>query len=362
MTKRIHNFSAGPATLPLSVVQEAQKNLVSFGDLGMSILEISHRTKPFEAVIQEAADNIRHLYQLPDNYHVFFLQGGATLQFSMVPMNFLHGDHADYLLTGSWGKKAIKEAKKQGAVDLAWDGVETKFTKVPEQKEMQLKSDAAYVHMTSNETIEGVQFHYTPETGTIPLVCDASSDFLSRPLPVNQYGLIYAGAQKNAGPAGVTLVVLRDDLLKKIPDNLPNLLDYRTYVEGKSMTNTPPVFPIYVVMLVTRWLRNEIGGLEKIDAINREKAGWIYDVIDQSPDFYRGHADQKARSLMNVTWRLPNEDLEKQFVQEADAAGLSGLKGHRSVGGLRASIYNAMTREGVQALVDFMHAFQKKHS
>jgi len=360
MSERIHNFSAGPAVLPLAVLEEAQRDLVMLPGVGMSILEISHRSKTFDEIIGRAESNLRELLNLPDNYHVLFLQGGASLQFSMIPMNFLPKDaSADYILTGSWGKKALKEAKKAGATNVAATMADGNFTRVPDQDELKLDPEAAYVHFTSNETIEGVEWKQEPEVGDVPLVCDASSDILSRPLPIEKYALIYAGAQKNMGPSGVTLVIVRDDLLARIPEGLHTMLDYRTHVEAKSLYNTPNTFGIYIIMLVTKWLQ-EKGGLEAMYAENEAKAKILYDAIDATP-FYRGHADADSRSLMNVTFRLPSEELEKKFAVEATAAGLDGLKGHRSVGGIRASIYNAFPRAGVEALVSFMKEFERKN-
>jgi phosphoserine aminotransferase len=360
MTERIFNFSAGPAVLPLPVLEEAQRELVALPGVGMSVMEISHRSKAFDEIIGKAESGVRELMGVPDNYHVLFLQGGASLQFSMVPMNLLPaGGSADYVLTGSWGKKALKEAKKVGAANVAATMADGGFTRVPGQDELNLSPDAAYVHITTNETIEGVEWKREPEVGEVPLVADASSDIMSHPIPVEKYALIYAGAQKNMGPSGVTLVIIRDDLLSRIPENLPTMLDYRTHTENKSLYNTPNTFGIYIIMLVTKWLK-DIGGLEGMQRANEEKAQLIYDAIDAT-DFYRGHADADARSIMNVTFRLPSEELEKRFAQEATAQGLDGLKGHRSVGGIRASIYNAFPKEGVEALVSFMKEFERKN-
>jgi phosphoserine aminotransferase len=360
MTERIFNFSAGPAVLPLPVLEEAQRDLIGLPGVGMSIMEISHRSKTFDEIIGRAENGLRNLLGLPDNYHVLFLQGGASLQFSMIPMNLLpDSGSADYILTGSWGKKAVKEAKKTGAVNVAATMADGNFTRVPAQDELKLDPHAAYVHLTSNETIEGVEWKGEPEVGDVPLICDASSDILSRPVRVERYGLIYAGAQKNMGPSGVTLVILRDDLLSRIPEGLHTMLDYRTHVEAKSLYNTPNTFGIYIIMLVCKWLE-EKGGLEGMQSENEAKARLLYDAIDATA-FYRGHADPDSRSLMNVTFRLPSEELEKKFATEATAAGLDGLKGHRSVGGIRASIYNAFPREGVEALVSFMKEFERKN-
>jgi phosphoserine aminotransferase len=360
MTERICNFSAGPAVLPLPVLEEAQRELVSLPGVGMSVMEISHRSKAFDEIIGRAESGLRELLGVPENYHVLFLQGGASLQFSMIPMNLLpKGGSADYIVTGSWGKKAVKEAKREGAVNVAATMADGGFTRTPGADETNLDPQAAYVHITTNETIEGVEWKREPEIGDVPLIADASSDILSHPIPVEKYALIYAGAQKNMGPSGVTLVIIRDDLLKKIPDNLHTMLDYRTHVENKSLYNTPNTWGIYIIDLVCKWLQGK-GGLEGMERENEAKAGLLYDAIDAT-DFYRGHADADSRSIMNVTFRLPNEELEKRFAGEATTAGLDGLKGHRSVGGIRASIYNAFPREGVEALVSFMKEFEKKN-
>jgi len=364
MTERVFNFSPGPATLPLPVLQEVQQNLLALPGVGASVLEISHRSKTFEEMIAQAEANIRALLSLPEEYHVLFLQGGASLQFSQVPMSFLRGTgrSADYIVTGSWAKRALAEAQREGAVRIVWDGKADNYSRVPKHGEYEIDPSAAYVHFTSNETIQGVQFPAEPEVGDVPLVCDASSDFLSRPIDVKRYGLIYAGAQKNVGPAGVTIVIIRQDMLEQVPDDLPTMLNYTVHVEHRSLYNTPPVFAVYVVMLVTRWLLENIGGLEQMHAINQQKAQLLYEAIDRSEGFYRGHAQPDSRSLMNATWRLPSEELEVQFVKEAKEAGLHELKGHRSVGGIRASMYNAMPIEGVRTLVEFMEHFRQKHA
>jgi phosphoserine aminotransferase len=383
MTERIYNFSAGPAVLPLPVLEEAQRDLIALPGVGMSVLEISHRSKAFDEVIQGCEADIRKLAGVPENYHVLFLQGGASMQFSMVPMNLMGGSppyykesgswqnltrtqvperlpgKADYVVTGSWSKKAIKEAQKVGQVNIAASTESENFTRVPRQDELKLDPEAAYVHITTNETIHGVEWKYDPETGDVPLVTDASSDIFGRPINVGKYALIYAGAQKNLAPAGVTLVFIRDDVLARSPQGMHTMLDYNTHAKNKSLYNTPPVFAIYIMRLVMKWLIEQ-GGLEAAERRNEEKAKLLYDVIDSS-DFYRGHAVPNDRSLMNVTFRLPSEDLEKQFVSEATKAGLDGLKGHRSVGGCRASIYNAFPKEGVEALVSFMKEFERTH-
>jgi phosphoserine aminotransferase len=360
MTERLHNFSAGPAVLPVSVLEEAQRDMLSLPGVGMSVMEISHRSKTFDEIINSADSGLRSLLGIPENYHLLFLQGGASLQFSMVPMNFLPADgSADYIITGSWGKKALKEAERSGVANVAATMADGGFTRVPGSDELKLDPKAAYVHITTNETIEGVEWKKEPEVGEVPLVADASSDILSHPIPVDKYALIYAGAQKNMGPSGVTFVILRDDLLKRIPDGLHTMLDYRTHVENKSLYNTPNTWGIYIIRLVTKWLL-EKGGLEAMHRENEAKAQLIYDAIDAT-EFYRGHADPDSRSIMNVTFRLPSEDLEKRFASEATAQGLDGLKGHRSVGGIRASIYNALPLEAVEALVAFMKEFEKKN-
>ena len=359
MKGRIHNFNAGPAVQPLPVLEEIQAELLDFKGSGMSITEVSHRSKWFDEVIDDATGRIRRLLKLDETFHVLFLQGGASLQFCMIPMNLLpEGRSADYVNTGTWATKAIKEARVQGkAVKVVASSEDKNFSYIP--KKISFSPDAAYVHITSNNTIKGTRWASFPNTGGIPLVCDMSSDIMSRPLDVSPFGLIYAGAQKNLGPAGATLVIIREDMLKRIPEGLPTMLDYTTFVEHNSMFNTPPCFAIYSVQLVLKWLEETIGGLEKMEEINREKASLLYRAIDQS-DFYTGTAEKESRSVMNVTFRLPGENLEKQFVQEALEHGLAGLKGHRSVGGCRASIYNATTMEAVKALVDFMDEFARK--
>lgn len=358
MTERIFNFSAGPAVIPVPVLEEAQRDLLSLPGVGMSVMEISHRSKTFDDIIGRAEAGLRELLGIPPNYKVLFLQGGASLQFSMVPMNLLLSDgNADYVITGSWGKKALKEARKVGTVNIAATTADGGFTRIPGQDELQLTPQAAYVHITTNETIEGVVWKNEPEVGDVPLVADASSDILSHPIPVEKYGLVYAGAQKNMGPSGVTLVIIRDDLLQRIPDGLHTMLDYRTHAENNSLYNTPNTWGIYILGLVCNWLKDK-GGLRAMQRENDEKAQLIYNVIDGT-DFYRGHADPDCRSIMNVTFRLPSEELEKKFASQATAEGLDGLKGHRSVGGIRASIYNAFPRAGVERLVSFMRDFER---
>jgi len=359
-TTRVFNFSAGPAVLPLGVLEEAQRDLLSLPGVGMSILEVSHRSKPFEDILAGCEADLRKLGGIPENYQVLFLQGGASLQFSMVPMNLLTpGSSADYIVTGAWSQKAVKEAKRVGGVKIAATTERENFTRVPPQSELTLDPGAAYVHYTTNNTIFGTEFQYLPDTGSVPLIADASSDIFSRPLDVSKYALIYAGAQKNLAPAGVTLVIIRDDMLKRTPASLPTMLQYGVHAENKSMYNTPPVFAIYIMRLVATWLLKQ-GGLAEVDRRNARKADKLYAAIDRT-GFYRGHATKDSRSRMNVTFRLPSEDLEKRFAKEATAAGLDGLKGHRSVGGMRASIYNAFPEEGIDALVQFMAEFERKN-
>ncbi len=363
MEKRVYNFSAGPAVLPLAVLKEAQRDLLALPGVGASVMEISHRSKAFTAIIEQAEANLRKLLAIPDGYRVLFLQGGAQMQFAMIPMNLLRGTGktADYITSGSWSKKAVKEAKTQGEVNIAWDGAADNYCRVPKTDELQLTPDAAYAYFTSNETIQGVQFSAEPQTDDVPLVCDASSDILSRPVPIEKYGILYACAQKNAGPAGVTVVIIRDDLVRQSPDDLPSMLSYKVLAEAKSLLNTPPTFAIYMLKLITDWLLDEMGGLEKMEQTNRAKARLLYDVVDQSEGFYLGHAELESRSMMNVPFKLADSELDGTFLQEAQQRGLTALKGHRSVGGCRASIYNAMPREGVVALRDFMLEFCDKH-
>jgi phosphoserine aminotransferase len=363
MEKRVYNFSPGPAMLPLKVLEQAQRDLLALPGTGISILEISHRSKAFEQIIGQAEANLRTLLKIPSNYSILFLQGGALLQFGMIPMNFLRntGKAADYIVTGTWSNKAMSEAKNQGELKTAWTGKADNFKRVPRQDELKLNPDAAYVYMCSNETIQGVQFKADPKVGNVPLVCDASSDFLCRPVTIEDYGIYYACAQKNAGPAGVTTVIMRNDLVEKSGADLPSMLNYKVLAENKSLLNTPPVFAIYILKLVTDWLLNDIGGLEKMHEINRSKAAMLYEVVDQAGGFYGAHAEPESRSIMNVTFRLPNDDLQAEFLKGAVARGLAELKGHRSVGGCRASIYNAMPVEGVKTLRDYMVEFRKGH-
>jgi len=359
---RAHNFNAGPSILPLSVLEQAQQELLDFKGTGMSVMEMSHRSKEFDAVIQGAEADLRTLMGIPSNYKVLFLQGGATLQFAMIPMNLRPaGTSADYIVTGSWSKKAYKEAQNLGETSLAFSGDSTNFNRVPNQSELKLDDKSAYLYFCSNETIHGVEFGPEPvPPAGVPLICDNSSDFISRPIDVSKYGLLYAGAQKNAGPAGVVMTIIREDLLERVPAKLPAMLDYKVQVEGTSMHNTPPTFPIYIVGLVFKWALS-LGGLGVVEQKNIEKANLIYNVIDASGGFYKGHASPESRSKMNITFRLPTEELEAQFVTESKKEGFIGLKGHRSVGGLRASTYNALLLESAKALSEFMVEFQRKN-
>lgn len=357
---RVFNFSSGPAVLPEPVLLEAQRDLYALPGVGMSVLEISHRSKAFDRVISEAKADLREIAGIPDDYDVLFLQGGASLQFSMVPMNLLPADgSADYVVTGSWSQKAVKEAKRVGRVRIAASTEEGNFSRVPAADALDFDSGAVYAHITSNNTIFGTQWQSFPDTGDVPLVSDASSDIFSAPIDVTKFGLIYAGAQKNLGPSGVTLVIIRKDLLTRSQATLPTMLSYKVHAENDSLYNTPPAFGIYILGLVLKWLKAE-GGLPAAAERNARKAAKVYAEIDRT-GFYVGHAAADSRSLMNITFRLPSEDLEKAFVKESTAAGLDGLKGHRSVGGLRASIYNAFPEAGVDALVSFMRDFERRN-
>ena len=359
MPERIFNFAAGPATLPYSVLEQAAKDIVNFNDKGIGLIEMSHRSKEFVAVADRTEALLRELMGIPANYKVLFLQGGASSQFFMVPMNLLGPDRkATYLNTGTWSKKAIKEAKLFGQVEVAWSSEEQNFTSVPRDDEYTVAADSQYLYFVTNNTIYGTQYPAMPNKDAL-LIADMSSDILSRPVDVSRFGLIFAGAQKNMGPAGVTVVIIREDLLDRVPAQVPTMLKYKTHAEKDSMFNTPPCFSIYCVGLVLQWLK-DLGGVTAIERLNRDKAALLYQAID-STDFYRGHADKDSRSLMNVTFNLPTPELEAQFVREATAVGLDGLKGHRSVGGCRASIYNAFPREGVERLVGFMADFAKKN-
>jgi phosphoserine aminotransferase len=358
--KRIFNFNAGPSALPLKVLEEIKDSFLNFSDSGMSITEISHRSKWFDDVINDAALRVKRLLKLGDNYKVLFLQGGASLQFSMIPMNFLkEGDTADYINTGTWSTKAIKEAHIQKKnIDIPASSEDNNFSYIP--KNINFNKNAKFIHITSNNTIKGTQWNNFPDTSGVPIVCDMSSDIMSRKLPMEKFGLIYAGAQKNLGPAGVCMVIIRDDMLNMIPDGLPTMLSYKTFAEKNSIYNTPPCFAIYTVSLVLKWLEEDIGRLKKVEELNSKKAKILYDIFDSS-SFYTGTAAKDSRSLMNVTFRLINENLEQKFIKDALENGLGGLKGHKSVGGCRASIYNAVPIEAVEALASFMKEFERKN-
>lgn len=359
MSHRIHNFGAGPATLPLPVLEQVKEELLDFSGTGMSIMEISHRTKEYEAVNAEAESLFKELLGAPDDYRVLFLQGGASLQFAMVPMGFLkQGETADYILTGTWSEKAYEEAKKLGDARIAASTADEKYVRIPDMSEISLSENPSYIHITSNNTIFGTQWRDLPSFGPGKMIADMSSDILSRNFNVTDFGLIYAGAQKNLGPSGVTVVLISPEMLEKSRKDLPTMLRYDIHAKNNSLYNTPPVIGVYVLGLVLKWVKNN-GGLNEMNRINEEKASLIYDTIDASGGFYRGHAKPGSRSIMNVTFRLPNEELESTFVSQSSKAGLVGLKGHRSVGGLRASIYNAMPIEGCASLADFMKEFQR---
>ncbi|MCV6611610.1 MAG: 3-phosphoserine/phosphohydroxythreonine transaminase [Amphritea sp.] len=359
MTRK-YNFSAGPSALPQAVLEQAQQELLDWRGHGLSIMEMSHRSPEFVSVAEKAEQDLRDLMSIPNNYKVLFMQGGATSQFSMIPMNLLRGKTtADYINTGDWSKKAIKEASRYCDVNIAATTEADNFTSVPTQAELKLNPDAAYVHYTPNETIRGLEFDYIPETGDVPLVADMSSTILSRPVDVSRFGMIYAGAQKNIGPAGLTVVIIRDDLLGDTLPGTPALYDYKVTADAGSMHNTPPTYGWYLAGLVFQWLKDQ-GGVDAITEVNRRKAEKLYSAIDNC-DFYSNPVAHNARSWMNVPFILANADLDKQFLQEAEAAGLLNLPGHRSVGGMRASIYNAVPEDGVDALIEFMLAFARQH-
>jgi phosphoserine aminotransferase len=359
--KRVFNFNPGPAALPLEVLQQAQTEMLDYKGTGMSVMEISHRSKEFEAIVSEAQADLKDLLQIPANYKILFLQGGASLQFAMLPMNMRPaGASADYIVTGTWSKKAFKESQKLGISKAAANLEADNFNHLPAQSELKLDPQAAYLHFTSNETIHGVEYFTEPvPPAGVPLICDASSDFISRPIDVSKYAMLYAGAQKNAGPAGVVICIIHEDLLAKVPANLPNLLDYKALAEENSLLNTPPCWSVYIVGLVLKWAKG-LGGLQAVEKRNLAKSGLVYQAIDGSGGFYKGHA-RSDRSRMNITFRLPSEALEDQFASEAKKNDLIGLKGHRSVGGMRASLYNALPVEASEALVKFMKEFQQKN-
>ncbi|MEO3943886.1 3-phosphoserine/phosphohydroxythreonine transaminase [Gorillibacterium sp. CAU 1737] len=360
MSKRAYNFNAGPAALPLEVLQQAQEELVDYRGIGMSLMEISHRSKEYEAVNAETQQLLKDLLGIPEGYKVLFLQGGASTQFAMIPLNFLsEGKVGAYVHTGSWAEKAIKEAELIGQTAIA---AETKpgTLSIPALSEIQIPENAAYLHITSNETIAGTQYQEYPDTGSVPLIADMSSDILSHPFDVSKFGLIYAGAQKNLGPSGVTVVIIREDLLEKANKKLPTMLRYSVHAKNDSLYNTPPAYSVYIVNLVLKWL-TKLGGLEAVAKLNKEKTDLLYDVFDNSGGFYEGLAEKGSRSTMNVTWKLKDEELEKKFIQEFPSQGFIGLKGHRSVGHLRASTYNAVPYEACKALADFLKDFQQRN-
>jgi len=357
--KRVFNFYAGPATLPLSVIQKMAGDFVDYKGMGLSLIETSHRSKEYDEVHFGAINLVKELLGVGDDWKVMLVGGGATLQFGMLPMNLLGGERVGaYTNSGAWAKKAISDAKKVGKVEVVWDGKESNYMTLPGPKDLTVNPTSVYCHITSNETIGGVEWHEWPDVGTVPLVADMSSDMLSRPLPMEKFGLIYAGAQKNLGPAGLTMVLIRKDLLEKCNDNIITYLKYKTHAEKDSLYNTPPVFAIWAFKLVLEWLK-ENGGLPAAQKRANAKAAKIYGAIEQSGGFYRCPVDPKCRSVMNIVWRLPSEELEEKFVKEAKAKGMLGLKGHRDVGGIRSSVYNAMPDEGCDALVEFMAAFRK---
>ncbi len=359
---RIVNFSAGPCTLPLSALESAAAEFVDYQDSGMSLIEMSHRGKHYDAVHQEAIALFRELLNVPDNYKVLFIGGGATMQFTMLAMNFLAGGKAcDFTLTGAWSKKAYADAAKIGKVNVIYDGKDANYLELPDPATLKVSPDAEFLHMTSNETIGGIEWHAWPDTGNVPIICDMSSDIMSREIPIEKFGMIYFGAQKNLGPAGVGVAIIRDDMLEKCPDNLTSYLNYKTHADANSLYNTPPVFCIYMMKKVLTWVKEQ-GGLAAMDKLAQKRSEMLYQTIENSNGYYRSPVPAASRSRMNVVWRLPSEDLEKKFIAEALEKDFSGLKGHRSVGGCRASIYNAMPVEGVKALTEFMATFQENNA
>ena len=356
---RVHNFNAGPAAMPQAVLEKAQAELLEMAGAGMSVMEMSHRSKEFQSIIDSAESGIRRLMEVPGKYAVLFLQGGASLQFAMLPMNLRRsGKSADYVDTGSWATKAIKEAKISGRVNVAWSGKSDSYARIPKPGELKLSNDAEYVHICSNETIGGIRWMQFPKTNA-PLIADMSSEIMSRVIDVENFGMIYAGAQKNLGPSGFAVVIIRKDLMERAPEDLPVILRYSTHAEEGSLYNTPNTWGVYMVKLTCEWLESK-GGIAEMQKINEKKAAALYDTIDAS-DFWHSPVETESRSIMNVVWRLPSEALEEQFVSQAKKEGFVGLKGHRSVGGIRASIYNAITPESVDALVSFMKEFEKKN-
>ncbi len=360
MGKRAYNFNAGPAALPLEVLRKAEQELVDYKGIGMSIMEVSHRSAVYEEIHEQALQRVRQLLQVPSGYQILFMQGGASTQFALIPLNLLKGDKlGSYVITGSWAKKAAKEAEIAGRLHIA--AQPEAYVKIPDFSSLELDEKSAYLHVTSNETIEGIQYQQFPDSGSIPLIADMSSDIMSRPIDVSQFGMIYAGAQKNLGPSGVTLVIVREDLIAEIPDHVPTMMRYDTHASNNSLYNTPPVYSIYMMNLVMGWIEEQ-GGLSAVEQMNKEKTDLIYDCIDQSEGFYAGTAEPSSRSRMNITFRLATEELEQAFIKEAAAQGFVGLKGHRSVGGFRASTYNAVPYEHCKALRDFMQDFYQRHA
>jgi len=359
MENRVFNFNPGPAALPLTVLQEIKEHLVSYKGEGLSVMEMSHRSKSFDAIIKQAEALAQEIFNIPEGYKVIFMQGGATLQFAAVPLNLITGNQsADYINTGSWSKKAIQEAQKLGkTINVIASSEDKNYNYIPQS--YKINGQSAYLHITSNNTIFGTQWHFYPDTGGVPLIADMSSDIGCRPIDVSKFGLIYAGAQKNLGPSGVTLVIIREELMNKSPENIPTMTSYKLIGGKDSLYNTPPTFAVYVVKLVLEWMKKQ-GGLNKLGEINKKKAELLYNILDIS-EFYRGTVEKASRSVMNVTYRLPSEELEQKFIAEATEAGMIGLKGHRSVGGMRASIYNAVSLEAVTTLVDFMKEFEQNN-
>lgn len=359
--ERAMNFNAGPASLPAAVLSKAQEEMMNYRNLGMAVMELSHRSKEFEEINENTKRLLRKLLTIPDNYEILFLQGGASLQFTMVPMNLLEsGKTAGYVLTGSWSEKALEEAQKIGRASAIASTKQSSYKSIPSLEDIEMPEDLSYVHITTNNTIFGTQWHTIPQDLKVPLVADMSSDILSRPLDISSYGLIYAGAQKNLGPSGVTVVIIQKELLARSNKNLPSMLNYKIHATSKSLYNTPPTLSIYFLMLVLEWAES-LGGVGKLEKMNETKAALLYEEIDRSEGFYSGHAEKKFRSLMNVTFTLENEKLTAPFLQSAEEAGFIGLAGHRSVGGCRASIYNAMPLEHVEKLVSFMAEFRRRN-
>lgn len=357
--KRVFNFSAGPSTLPVPVLEKAAKQMLNYENSGMSVMEMSHRSSSYLDIFEKTKNLLKKVMNVPDDYKIVFIQGGATQQFSMVPLNLLKNGKADYIITGSFSKKAAAEAKKYGEINIAYDGSENNYKHIPTQEELKLDPQASYVHLCANNTIYGTEWKYVPDTNGVPIIADMSSNILSKPIDVSKYGMIYAGAQKNMGIAGLGVAIIKEELLRKVPDSTPVLLDYQLMIDNDSMYNTPPAYAIYILGLVLEWIDN-LGGLEVIEKMNIKKAELLYDYLDSS-DFYICHSDKDNRSLMNVTFTTPNKDLDAKFVKESIAAGMTNLKGHRSVGGIRASIYNAMPIEGVEKLIEFMKEFESNN-